>query len=66
MSAPAGLTPGGWAILLLSISGVTSLFGWCLVRVLRSPPQHDEALHGMNIHTPDMDDGEDPETSPRR
>ncbi|AHF90537.1 hypothetical protein OPIT5_10325 [Opitutaceae bacterium TAV5] len=29
------LTPGGWINLILSVSFVTALFVWCLVRVLR-------------------------------
>ncbi|MDO5113361.1 MAG: hypothetical protein Q4E67_03205 [Planctomycetia bacterium] len=36
------MTPGGWLCMILAISTVTSLFGWCCWKVL-SPP-------GKEIH----------------
>ncbi|MDR2862421.1 MAG: hypothetical protein LBV54_00885 [Puniceicoccales bacterium] len=31
-----GLTPGGWAAMLVSVGFVGTLFVWCLVRVFRA------------------------------
>lgn len=30
------MTPGGWIVMTLSVGFVTTLFGWCLWRTLRS------------------------------
>jgi hypothetical protein len=40
-SAPAGLTAGGWVVMLLATGSVTLLFIGCLLRVLRNhkPPR---------------------------
>lgn len=53
MIASMELNAGGWTVMLLSIGAVTTLFSWCLYRVLSGPRQHDDSLHGMNIETPD-------------
>jgi hypothetical protein len=36
------MTPAGLAFMLISVGAVTSLFIWCLVRVLggKKPPEH--------------------------
>jgi hypothetical protein len=47
------MTAGGWIVLILSVGSVSSLFLWCLYRVIfRAPP---ERLHGID----DIDIGED-------
>jgi hypothetical protein len=47
------MTTGGWIIMLVSVSGVTTLFGWCLYRVLTAKPP--EKIHGFNIDTQDAE-----------
>lgn len=46
------MTFGGWIVMAVSVSSVTGLFIWCILRVLRSPEQR-EHLHGFEMHTPD-------------
>lgn len=49
------MTPGGWIIMLLSVSCVLALAGFCLVRVLTLPPlEVQEHLKGL----PDIDTGD--------
>ncbi len=48
------MTPGGWITLLLSIGAVTSLFVWCIWKVVRTPNSVD-SLHGFNLERPDED-----------
>jgi len=50
------MTIGGWITLILSVGFVTTLFGWCIVKVLcgRRPVDH---LHGLeDIDTRDRED----------
>jgi hypothetical protein len=62
----AGLTPGGWLIMFLSIGCVTTLFGWCLYRVLSGPRSAAGHLHGMNIETPDVRPAPAPTRAPEQ
>lgn len=49
------MTAGGFLIMLVSVGAVTTLFVWCIVRVLRTPHE-TEHLHGTHqAHTPDED-----------
>lgn len=50
-----GINLGGWITLILSVGGVTFLFGWCIYRVLASEKLPGE-MHGMNIDTQDTQD----------
>jgi len=36
------LTPGGWLLLIGSLSFVWGLAGWCYYKVLSAPPRADE------------------------
>lgn len=49
------MTLGGWITMILSVGTVLSLFGFCLVKVLReqNPSEH---LHGLDIDTHDADE----------
>jgi hypothetical protein len=40
------MTFGGWITLILSVGFVTTLFGWCIARVLWRRPPIDH-LHGL-------------------
>ncbi len=52
------MTAGGWIILLVSVSLVTSLFIWCVYKVF-SIPGETEHLHGVEFQTPDEKTEED-------
>lgn len=51
------MTATGFLVMVLSVGTVTVLFGWCVYKVLTTPHE-TEKLHGVDLHTPDMD--EDP------
>ncbi|MCA1962586.1 MAG: hypothetical protein LDL31_01420 [Prosthecobacter sp.] len=48
------MTPAGLLVMLFSVGTVTSLFSWCIYKVLTSPGESDK-LHAVELHTPDMD-----------
>jgi hypothetical protein len=43
---------GGWIIMTLSVGSVSTLFAWCIYKVLVTPGE-SERLHGFEIETPD-------------
>lgn len=48
------MTLGGWITFLLSTISVTSLFVWCILRILKS--KREKSLHGILIETDDIDE----------
>lgn len=48
------MTVGGWINLTLSVGSVTTLFIWCLIRVLRQPA--DKVKHLARVEP--VDEGE--------
>ncbi len=48
------MTTSGLIVMLLSVGTVTVLFGWCIYKVLTTP-RETEKVHGVELHTPDMD-----------
>ncbi len=46
------MTIGGWIIMILSVGSVTSLFVWCIYKVL-SAEGEEEKIHGFEVETPD-------------
>lgn len=46
------MTPGGWIVMLVSVTTMTVLFAWCLYKVLTTPDE-TEKMHGFDRHTPD-------------
>jgi hypothetical protein len=48
------MTTAGWIIMLLSVGSVTTLFAWCLYRVVACKPPV-EKMHGLNIDTQDIE-----------
>lgn len=46
------MNTGGWIILLISVGGVTSLFVWCIWKVLTTPGE-SEHIHGLEMDIPD-------------
>lgn len=49
------MNAGGWIIMLVSVGSVTSLFLWCIWKVLTTPGE-EKHLHGFEIETPDEAD----------
>lgn len=47
------MTLGGWIIMVLSVGSVTSLFSWCIYKVLVTP-EEEEKIHGFEIEPPDI------------
>ena len=50
------MTLSGILVMCLSVSTVVGLFGWCIWRVLTEPPEEVDHVHGVELHTPDMDE----------
>lgn len=48
------MTPGGWIIMIVSITTVTASLIWCIKKVLETPGEIDH-LRGIDPHTPDQD-----------
>ncbi len=46
------MTLGGWIIMIISVGSVSTLFGWCVYKVLTTPNE-EEKMHGFEIETPD-------------
>lgn len=46
------MTPGGWIVMLLSVSAVSILFAWCIYKVLTIPDE-SKKLHGFEGTPPD-------------
>lgn len=57
----------GWILMIFSVGGVTSLFLWCLSRVLFGPraPQVDQIHSALDIDTGDTEDGDSDSAGPR-
>ncbi len=49
------MTTEGWIVMLLSVGTVSSLFLWCIRKVLTTPSEV-EKVHGMELRTPDMNE----------
>lgn len=48
------MTAAGLAVMLVSIVGITALFAWCIIRVIKAPVG-DSEMHGFEVETPDKD-----------
>jgi hypothetical protein len=49
------MTIGGWIVMIVSISSVTFLFGWCVWKVCTTPGEVDR-VHGFEETPPDVED----------
>ena len=47
------MTLGGWIIMIVSVGSVTCLFSWCIHKVLTTPEDEEDNIHGFEIETPD-------------
>lgn len=48
------MTIGGWIVMLVSVSAVVTLFGWCIYKVL-TLPEEPERMHGFEVKPPDCE-----------
>lgn len=48
------MNTSGLIVMLISIGIVVCLFSWCIYKVLTTPHEA-EKVHGVELHTPDMD-----------
>ncbi len=48
------MTTGGWIVMLASVGSVTTLFGWCIWKVIATPGETNK-LHSTEDHTPDQE-----------
>lgn len=46
------MTLGGWINMLISVGAVTTLFLWCVLKVIRTPEETTK-VHGFEFETPD-------------
>lgn len=46
---------GGWILMILAVGGVTSIFAWCLTKVLRTPGATEHLHSQMEIDTRDQE-----------
>ncbi len=46
------MTAAGWTIMLISVIGMTSLFAWCIRKVL-TLPEASEHIHSQSDIDPD-------------
>ncbi|MGB0416078.1 MAG: hypothetical protein ACPGKS_04465 [Coraliomargarita sp.] len=46
------MTASGWMIMIVSVSSVSFLMGWCIYKVM-STPGETEHIHGFEQETPD-------------
>ena len=46
------MTLGGWINMLISVGAVTSLFTWCIYKVIATP-EETKKVHGFEFETPD-------------
>ena len=50
------MSNAGLFIMIISVGIVTTLFAWCLYKVLTSPAGEEDKLHATDLRTPDMDE----------
>ena len=48
------MTTAGLLFMLVSVGGVSALFAWCLVRVLRGGRRPDQLAHVEPVETEDL------------
>jgi len=47
------MTAGGWIIMVLSVGGVTTFFGWCVWKVLSTPGSEEHVHDPIEVDTHD-------------
>ena len=48
------MTLGGWLVMIVSVGTVTSLFSWCIYKVMTEDKLEDKHIHGLELETPDQ------------
>lgn len=54
------MTPGGWIVMLVSVLAVSSLFVWCIYKVVTTPGE-TEHIHDT-LFEPDEEKDDEPRT----
>lgn len=49
------MTTSGLIIMIVSVGTVVTMFTLCVWKVLTQPMEQEEHLHGVDLHTPDID-----------
>ena len=49
------MTTSGLLIMIVSVGTVVTMFTLCVWKVLTQPMEQEEHLHGVDLHTPDID-----------
>jgi len=49
------MTLAGWIIMLCTVGGMTSLFGWCVYKVLTTPGETERIHSQANIDPHDQE-----------
>lgn len=47
------MNTGGWIVMLISVISAYTLLGWCIYRVVKTPPNGSETPHTILDPTPD-------------
>lgn len=49
------MTTSGLIIMLFSIGTVVTMFSLCVYKVLSQPAEQEKHVHGVDLHTPDIE-----------
>jgi hypothetical protein len=53
------MSPAGWTVMIVSVTSVLALTGYCIYRVFTLPPVEMETLHGpADIDTKDTENAD--------
>jgi hypothetical protein len=50
------MTPAGWIIMTLAVSGITGLLGWCVYKVVSTPGSAEHMHAPTDIDPGDQED----------
>lgn len=50
------MNPSGWLVMILAVSGMSSLLGWCIWKVVRTPGASEHLHSQSDIDTRDRED----------
>lgn len=50
------MTIGGWIMMIVSVSGMTGLLGWCIWKVVSTPGSTEHLHSPADIEPPDVHD----------
>ena len=50
------MTPAGWIIMVLCVTGMTGLLAWCIYKVVTTPGSTEHLHSQADIETPDVEE----------